>query len=138
MPYRAILWTLVTTAVALLATGMWVRAVAPIMRESAAATQRAPAAVKPTTGPASTQRTPDESLHVIVNRTSLLAFMLITILLIVGLFATLREWLRHYAFLRPARTPRKTHYVDAWKLSAERMKSEGPEEQPPHEMPPTG
>ncbi len=45
MPYRALLMSIVTVAIALIAVGMWVRAVEPWVAVSQAATQEAAAGV---------------------------------------------------------------------------------------------
>ncbi len=50
----------------------------------------------------------------------LLAFVLICMLLLVGFFATFREWVR-YGDRGRIRRREKTQYVDAWKIAGERL-----------------
>ena len=121
MPYRALLSTLVTVAIALLAAAMWAHAVAPMMAESSAATQIAPAATRPGT------ENPDHSLHLIVRATITLSFVLICMILVVGMFATMRSWIKYTVAQKPAREKKtKTQYVDAWKIAGERMDPHSP------------
>jgi hypothetical protein len=140
MPYRAMLFTLVTTVVALLAAGMWVRAVSPML---AAATDAIEAAHMTATNPATAPRpaTRPESyvnLRKVIRGTLLLAFLLICFLLVVGLFATSREWVRYTTTRKEIRQGHKTRYVDAWKLAGERLKqkdSDPPSENSPDKDP---
>src|SRR3954447_9868912 len=116
MPYRALLWTIVTVALALLAVGMWVRAVGPLLvgtegpatqpehvishATTAAATRVAPAAG------------PETGLRRLVHGTLLLSFVLICMLLIVGLAGAFREWVRYRTAGegRTRKRPGKTEY----------------------------
>jgi hypothetical protein len=132
MPYRALLWTIMTVALALLAVGMWVSAIRPSVAivDADAASQPA-RAVEPAPG-ATTQRGETSAdfsrkLHRVVPMTALLSFVLICMLLIVGMAGALREWVR-FRTTGPGRVrkkPAKTKYVDAWKIAGERMSSEG-------------
>ena len=114
MPYRAMLWTILTVALALIAVGMWIRAVEPQLQIAVASTQVAPSA-HPATHPA------DANVRTVIRITLLCSFILICLLLVIGGFATFREWLRIQT-TRPAKKPKKTEYVDIWKIAGERMK----------------
>lgn len=125
MPYRAMLFTLLTTVLALIVAGMWVRAVSPML---ATATSAIEAAGMTATNPATAPR-PDTrpasyvSLRQVIRGTLLLSFVLICLLLIVGFFATSREWVRYTTTRRNTRQREKTQYVDAWKLAGDRFKN---------------
>ena len=114
MPYRAMLWTILTVALALIAVGMWIRAVEPQLQIAVNATQIAPATF-PTTHPA------DANVRTVIRLTLMCSFILICLLLVIGGFATFREWLRIQT-TRPPKKPKKTQYVDVWKIAAERLK----------------
>jgi hypothetical protein len=132
MPYRALLATLVTVALALLAVGMWAAVVGPMI--SAAQTHDAAAATAPGVPPRPAVST--LQLHALTRAVLILSFVLILMLLVVGLASTIRAWMRTK---RPGRRRVRTRYVDAWKLSAERLdvkKEEGDE--PPEEKPDPG
>jgi ABC-type Fe3+ transport system permease subunit len=120
MPFRAVLYTLVCLALAFLAVGMWVRAISPMVAEVYASTQ--PSATHPgisATRPASTQADrPDKQFKGILRATLILSFIAICLVLVIGLFATLREWFRMTLKEDPKR--RRTRYIDAWKLAGER------------------
>ncbi len=124
MPFRAVMYTLVCIALAFLAVGMWVRAVSPMVAEVYASTQ--PSATHPAisaTLPASTQsERPDKQFKGVVRGTLILSFMAICLVLAIGFFATLREWVRFT--LKNPHQSRKTRYVDAWKLAGERARAE--------------
>jgi hypothetical protein len=133
MPYRPLLWTLATVALTLLAVGIWITKVSPLVagaREAAetAATQRVEPRVAVGTHPATTRAavpTPDQGARRLVQGTFVLSFVLVCLLLIVGLAATFREWVRFHTVGRPPqKKPSKTQYVDAWKIAGERMKSD--------------
>ena len=122
MPYRAMMITVVTVMLALMVVGMWVRAIAPVLAQARASTQPAEVVVG---GEATAATGPTASANVskVIRGTMLLSFMLISLMLIVGIFASFREWLRYRA-LRPMRRGQKTTYVDAWKIAGERAKAE--------------
>ncbi len=62
-----------------------------------------------------------------VKGTLVLSFIIICMLLVVGFFfATFREWIR-FRSNEVVRRGKRTPYVDAWKIAAERMKVEGEE-----------
>jgi len=172
MPYRALLWTMMTVALALVAVAMWVRAVEPLLAAAnrsagqnaasrpaeggagegtealrhkgteggkaetqVAGTQVAGTQVAGTQG-ASTQGASSRAVGVpaekglqrLVHGTLLLSFVLICMLLVVGLAATFREWVRYRtAEGKRGRKGSKTVYVDAWKIAGERMRPEGRE-----------
>jgi hypothetical protein len=135
MPYRAMLFTLLTTVMALIVAGMWVRAVSPML---ATATSAIEAANMTATNPATAPRhaTRPESyvgLRQMIRATLLLSFVLICFLLVVGLFATSREWVRYTTMRRQFRERQKTAYVDAWKLAGDRLKTDEDEPRPPAE-----
>jgi len=140
MPYRAMIMTVITVTLALLVVGLWVRAIAPVLAQARASTQ--PAATVPhapvSTVPA-TQRTAAQSVSSIIRGTMLLSFLLICLMLIVGIFASMREWLRYRALRPMSSTVKKTPYVDAWKIAGERAKAAPlpPEEdsEPPTQTP---
>src|SRR5689334_5762570 len=98
MPYRAMIITVVTVTLALLVVGMWVRAIAPVLDQARASTQPATTLAEnlPATAP-STAPTAATSVSRIIRGTMLLSFMLICLMLIVGIFASFREWLRFRA-----------------------------------------
>jgi hypothetical protein len=137
MPYRALLWTIMTVALALLAVGLWVRAVGPLMvgAEGVAETQSTkhePRNAAAATKPAATRPAPagaEQGLRRLVHGTLLLSFVLICMLLIVGLAGALREWVRFRTMGagRERAKAAKTNYVDAWKIAGERMPPDGGE-----------
>jgi hypothetical protein len=129
MPYRAMFATIVTVAFALLALGMWISVIEPVLvgAEKADAVSTAPAARSVSPSATSAADVP-ESVKVrwVMQGTLILAFVLICLLLIVGFGATFREWVRYgsrQSLRRAEKT--KTAYVDAWKLAGERMQVEG-------------
>jgi hypothetical protein len=130
MPYRAMFATIVTVAFALVALGMWIRVVEPVL---AAAEKADAVAAVPATRPlpASATRSAEvpESIKVrwVMQGTLLLAFVLICLLLVVGFGATFREWVR-YGSRRASRARSKTAYVDAWKIAGERLQVDSPED----------
>ena len=118
MPYRALLATIVTVALALLAVGMWAAVVGPMLTS----------APLPATTAASVPAPPDVStlqLHALARGVLMLSFVLILVLLVVGLFSTARAWIR---VRRPGRPRIRTRHVDAWKIAGERL---DPNDQPP-------
>jgi hypothetical protein len=112
MPYRALLMTIVTVALALLAVAMWVAAVAPMLA---------------TAPPTATGPTPEHQLHILTRGVLILSFLLICLLLVVGLVSTMRQWLRSR---QPVRKRVRTRYVDAWKIAGERLEPKD-EQSPP-------
>ena len=121
MPYRAIILMLCTVALALLAVGLWVREIAPLV----AAT---PSAQALTTGTRSAVD-PGQQLRTLVKGTLVLTFMLILILMAVGIFSTWRAWIHR----PPAeRKKERTTYVDAWKLAGERLEEKKSPEMDDH------
>jgi hypothetical protein len=124
MPYRSIMITLVTVTLALLAAGMWMRSIAPMLAEVNASTQPTashPGLTFPTTASTQADR-PDRQFKGLVKATLMATFLIICVLFVIGFFTTLRTWMRS-----PGK-PKKTRYVDAWKLAGERLKA-APEEQ---------
>jgi hypothetical protein len=128
MPYRAMLYTLLAVALGLLTSGMWLRAVRPMVMRSDDAEK-----VSPPVGEAwKAVETAHEEAHVIahparalrkfINGVSLLNLLLISSLLVVGFFATFREWVRVAALSGPRPRRQRTRYVDAWKLAGERAR----------------
>jgi hypothetical protein len=135
MPYRAMLATIVTVALALLALGMWLRGVEPALQQAQKYDEIAK--VSPPTQPITRPATePAESTKArwVVQLTMLLAFVLICMLLLVGFFATFREWVR-YGGRGRIRRRQKTQYVDAWKIAGERLDVPG-DKSPPADEPP--
>ena len=141
MPYRALIITLVTVTIALLAVGMWVRSIGPMLAEVNAATQPSTVpgfshpAARPYDPASGARLPPDKQFKRLVKGTMILAFVLISMLFVVGFFASLREWVRVRTTVldKPAR---KTAYVDAWKIAGERMKTPDPESDTPDSGPP--
>jgi hypothetical protein len=107
MPYRAMLWTVMLLAIALLMVALWGRTVAGLLAQAIIDSQH----VLIPGSPASSLK----SLFVAVL---LLSFLLLIMILIVGAAATYREFLRRKP---PARLRRRTPYVDAWKLAGQRL-----------------
>jgi hypothetical protein len=141
MPYRALITTLVTVTIALLAVGMWVRSIGPMLAEVNAATQAStepgfshPAA-RPYDPNSGKEIPPDKQFKRVVKATMILAFVLVGMLFVVGFFASLREWVRVRTIASEKRAPR-TAYVDAWKLAGERLQTPAPDADPPPEAPP--
>ena len=125
MPYRAMLFSVLMVIVALSGVGLWMRAVAPVVRDvDAAATQEPPYTHRKVTFPDQQGETSvdfSRKLHRVVPGTVLLSLLLIGLVLIVGFAATFREWVRYNTRRRVANRER-TPYVDAWKLAGERAK----------------
>lgn len=133
MPYRAMLFSIVTVVLSLLAVGMWVRTIAPVVASVDAVAASEPR--KPVRVAASGPSTQGEmvadfskKLHKTVPGTMMLSFMLICLLLVVGFAATFREWVRFSTKRRVAQGRERTEYVDAWKLAGERAQVEEEEE----------
>jgi hypothetical protein len=135
MPYRALLWTIVTVGLALLAVGMWVRAVGPLLEENTKHETRNAKLVERKSAegaarPVATRVAPagsEQGLRRLVHGTLLRSFVLICMLLVVGLAGAFREWVR-FRTLGAGRVRKgveKTKYVDAWKIAGERMGAEG-------------
>ncbi len=135
--------TLLTVCLALVLVSMWVRAVTPVLAESQAATQAALGTTLPATrasmavvvagraaGATTTAPTADKSVKKLVKGTMTLSFMLITLMLIVGIFASLREWVRYRALRPAARGRTRTKYVDVWKIAGDRAKIDPQEDTP--------
>ena len=107
----------------------WARAIGPILATAQAATRpagvvaTAPAVVDPSRPPP-----PDKALRMVIKGTLLLSFSLICLLMLVGFFASFREWVRYTTSDRGVRGRQKTRYVDAWKLAGERVKMQEGEE----------
>ncbi|MGN6367281.1 MAG: hypothetical protein ACTHN5_03380 [Phycisphaerae bacterium] len=124
--------TIVTVALALLALGLWIRGVEPVLKGAEEADKIA-VATQPNTRPGLHEAPESAKARWIVQMTMLLAFVLICMLLLVGFFATFREWVR-YGDRGSIRRREKTQYVDAWKIAGERMHVAG--EKPPDEEEP--
>ncbi|HVT82997.1 MAG TPA: hypothetical protein VHM90_20335 [Phycisphaerae bacterium] len=125
MPFRALLYTLTMLTLVLLAVGMWVRAIAPMAGAVKASTQPTashPGLTFPTTQSQNADR-PDRQFKGLVKATMLASFIAICILLTIGFFATLREWMR-FMTRGPGSKAKRTRYVDAWKLAGERAQPE--------------
>ncbi len=129
MPYRAMLWTMLTIGLALLAVGLWIRAVEPQLATAIAATQSAPPATT-STRTAKIQPGADEKVRAIMKITLICSFILMCLLFTLGLFGTFREWLRFQTLRTLEKKPEKTHYTDAWKIAGQRLNpSEPPQDQ---------
>ncbi len=109
MPYRALLITMVTCGLALLAAALYALSVAPFLTTTSAGAA-----------------TRNSNVLELTRGTLMLAFVLICLLLIIGVAASLREWFR----LR-SRThfKNKTPYVDAWRIAGQRMQTPEKEEE---------
>jgi hypothetical protein len=125
MPYRSIFITIVTVMLALLAAGMYVRAIAPMLAVVNASTQPStqpgsshPGVTFPTTSSAEPSARPDREFKALVKLTMIAAFVIVCLLFVIGFFTTLRTWMR-------TPKPKRTRYVDAWKLAGERLKIAG-------------
>ena len=109
--YRAMFYTLVTVALALLAITLWLMAMGHML-----------------TGPANlaaTRPLPDaEPVRRLFRGTLILALLLVCLLLVLGFAASWREWIRSGA----AAKIRPTRYVDAWKVAGQRLKPPEDEE----------
>jgi hypothetical protein len=127
MPYRAMLFTLLTMLLALILVTLYARAVSPVLRTATdAITSANMTATNPATAPKHQTR-PESyvSLRAVIRLTLILTFVLICFLLLVGFFATSREWIRFITQKRQHQRER-TQYVDAWKIAGERMKDDTP------------
>ena len=120
MPYRAMMWTLMTIGIALLIVAMWVRAVQPMAAEVVAENKMG---MVETAG--GKKVTAVQEMSLMVKGTLLLAFLLIGTLLVVGVLGAYREWMRY----RGEGGRKRTKYVDAWKLAGERLKVKEAEEE---------
>lgn len=143
MPFRALLWMILSTALALLAVSLWVRAIHPML----SANHEAPVATLTATTQAATQGSstasmpaaqplddPSRSLHFLVRGVLMLSFLLICLLLIVGIIATFRETLRFRGGGRTFSSRQsKTTYTDAWRLAGRRVDLPPPSADSPHE-----
>ena len=110
MPYRALIITVVTCALGLLASALYLMAAKPYLVT--------------TVGDATTR---NHDVELLTRGTLLLVLILVSVLLGIGMTISMREWMRMYARSRAqSRTPQRTAYVDAWKIAGERM-------QPPSE-----
>jgi hypothetical protein len=108
---------------ALLAAGMYARAIAPMLAVVNASTQPStapgnihPGVTFPTTSSAQPDRRPDLEFKALVRLTMIATFVIICLLFVIGFFTTLRSWMR-------SSKPKRTRYVDAWKLAGERLKA---------------
>ncbi len=131
MPYRAMITTVVSVVIALVAVAMWVRAVEPMVAVAA----KAPGWELPLTMPANWPAgrdyypPPERELRVLVKGTATLSLLLICLLLLVGFaFSSVREYVRRRTSAKPERANQRTKYVDAWKLAGERLKSKEAED----------
>src|SRR5690348_13806279 len=81
MPFRALLWTILTVALALIAVAMWLGVVERMVVQTQG--------VYATTGasPASEQR-------ILVKGTLLISFVLVLLLVVIGFMAMFREWMK--------------------------------------------
>jgi hypothetical protein len=122
MPYRSIFITVITVMLALLAAGMYARAIAPMLEAVNASTR--PSTERgnshpgiPSTMAASAQaERPDRQFKALVKATMIATFVIVCLLFVIGFFTTLRSWMR-------SSKPKRTRYVDAWKLAGERLKT---------------
>src|SRR4051812_5559763 len=100
MPYRAMLYTLFAVGLSMLIVGMWLRAIRPSLHRSEEAELRNVASgeagktVASAHDEAQAISHPNRALHKFINGVSLLNLLLICSLLVVGFFATFREWAR--------------------------------------------
>ena len=132
MPYRALLWMVLTVGLALLAVALWVNAVSSMMQPEK------PAASHPVaTAIASTLRAddPNKSFTSFVSGVLLLSFLLICLLFVVGVAATFREWMRsRHSATWFVRRRRETSFVDAWKIAGDRLKLDEKPPEPPADL----
>jgi len=134
MPYRAMLFTLLTTLLALIVAAMWARAVSPMLRTAREAVEAADmTATNPATAPRPATRPESyENLRKVIRGTLIMSFVLICLLLFVGFIATSREWIR-YSTRKRERQRERTQYVDAWKLAGDRLKADSDDIPPPQD-----
>ena len=135
MPFRALLWMVISIGLALLAVSLWVRAVQPMLEAEpnagASPTTRQVAGHLASTHPADISH---RSLQLLVRGVLLLSFLLLCLLLIVGVVAALRETLRVRAGVQTFSSKKqKTTYTDAWRLAGRRVDLPAPTEDSPHE-----
>ena len=97
-------YTLVTTALALLAITLWLMVMSRMVATSA---EIAP------TGPT----VEADHLRQLLRGTLILALLLVCMLLFLGFAATWREW------TQPRESRKATRYVDAWKIAGERLQA---------------
>ncbi len=134
MPYRAMLVTIITVALALFALGLWIRGVEPVIKgaEQADEIAKMPAPTQPITRPA-TEPSESTKARWLVQLTLLVSFVLICMLLVIGFFATFREWVR-YGDRGSVRRRERTQYVDVWKIAGERLDvAPPPSDKPPED-----
>jgi hypothetical protein len=134
MPYRSILVTIVTVMLALLAGTMWMRSVTPLLKAVNASTQLStepgnahPAISFPTASSTQADRA-DRQFKGLVRATMFATILVICVLFVIGFFTTLRSWMR-------STKPKRTRYVDAWKLAGERLKASADPESPQSDQP---
>ncbi|GEM_PF-1818176 len=134
VPYRAMIWTVLTVALALLLVAMWVHAIHPMLSSAMNALETQPGAassraVVSASGPAMVHAatTPEKDLSRLVRGTLILCFVLVGLLVVVGVAAMFREWMRACGSGSWWGHRHRTVYVDAWKIAGERMQSEGKE-----------
>ena len=136
MPYRAMIYTLLAVALALVTVAMWLRAVRPmVLRADEAETKYVVAgdawkAVEYAHDEDRSIAHPTWALHRFINGVSLLNLLLMSSLLVVGFFATFREWVRIAALSGPKARRQRTRYVDAWKLAGERARPQALPDEP--------
>ena len=125
MPYRSVFVTVVTVLLALLAAGMYARAVVPMLAVVNASTQPStqrgnshPGVTFPTPSSSQPYARPDREFKALVKLTMIATFLIVCLLFVIGFFTTLRSWMR-------APKPKPTRYVDAWKLAGERLRVDG-------------
>lgn len=107
MPYRALIITIVTCTLGLLASSLYVMAAKPYLVT--------------TVGEASTR---NHDVELLTRGTLLLVLVLVSVLLGIGITISMREWVRMYMRnkMRP-RDSQRTPYVDAWKIAGQRLKT---------------
>lgn len=138
MPYRAMMWTILTIGLALLAVGLWVRAVSPMLQVATSlpeAAARSAVTTAATNAAALHQATqpPEKALAALVRGVLVLSFLLICLLLLVGFAATVREWMRDSSAPHRHwwRRDQRTAYVDAWRIAGQRLKVDDDTTSPP-------
>ncbi len=102
---------LAALAIGLAAVAVWVRQVAQLVAATPSAQFFAPGA----------SVDPGHQLRILVKGTLALTLTLMAMLVLMGVFVTVRDWWR-----RPhaGRARQTTEYVDAWKLAAERFNND--------------
>ncbi len=130
MPFRALVWMVISIALALLTVSLWLGAIRPLLLNLPAPV----ATTQSSTSPAATVDQSATALRSLIRAVLLLSFVLITLLLLVGLIATYRELLRARSLGRRfSSSPAKTPYTDIWKLAGRRAELPPANEDSPHE-----